>query len=425
MPSLELGSAPRLAPVGGSLPSSSSPRIAAVSVPANAPSLAPVSQPQPTRLSKPREAQSYARRSVPNEVVIRQGQPSYPSGAVSQPISGGNGSLTAQSYLSPSMPQTQVPGMVGQINGVPPMQQPMNVPGMTAVPGSSGVMPVINPNPMGSPMAPASGVMSVINPNQMLNPMGAASGVMPVINPNQMPGMMQGQMGGMGPAGYGYPGNMNAQPHHTQINPCYPAQMGGYPGTQSYMPESSHEEAIVPPTPRRYGGTPQSGSMGVPSGYGSSQSLGRVSRPAQYPHAHRGLSNDLDIDPESVISRPRDTMTGRATDRSDGGRGQISGETRQTVFMKYAQPLISKFGPGKVVDALHMAQGIWNASVLGGLALAELYASAEGSAAFKTVVDAMLTRKAKFFADELWRIDNMQIKIDDDGDLEFHFDAFE
>ena len=141
--------------------------------------------------------------------------------------------------------------------------------------------------------------------------------------------------------------------------------------------------------------------------------------PVKAPNSRSSL-NQMDIDVNGVSSRPIETMTGRVVNRSTSSQSSVS---PQTTFMMYAQPLCSKLGPQKVHEALHLAQGIWNAAVLGGQAIEEIYASAEGMPALIKLIEAMIIRKNKYFADEYWQIDNLNIETDNEGRLSIQFDT--
>ena len=95
----------------------------------------------------------------------------------------------------------------------------------------------------------------------------------------------------------------------------------------------------------------------------------------------------------------------------------------QTTFMMFAQPLCSKMGPAKVHEALHMAQGIWNAAVLGGQAIEELYAGTADKPALAKLIDAMLARKNKYFFEEIWQVDSLVIDTDNQGRLSIAFEC--
>ncbi len=141
---------------------------------------------------------------------------------------------------------------------------------------------------------------------------------------------------------------------------------------------------------------------------------------SQIPQKNRSALNQIDLDVNSASSRPFETMTGRAVSRNAPVQGSV---TAQTTFMMYAQPLCSKLGPQKVQEALHLAQGIWNAAVLGGQAIKEIFASAEGMPALVKLIEAMIIRKNKYFAEDRWQIDNLNIETDNDGRLSIHFDT--
>ena len=136
--------------------------------------------------------------------------------------------------------------------------------------------------------------------------------------------------------------------------------------------------------------------------------------------ANRSPLNQIELDVNSASSRPIETMTGRAMSRNVPSQ---SSSAPQTTFMMYAQPLCSKLGPQKVHEALHLAQGIWNAAVMGGQAINEIYASAEGMPALIKLIEAMIIRKNKYFAEEYWQIDNLSIQTDAEGRLSIHFDT--
>ena len=141
---------------------------------------------------------------------------------------------------------------------------------------------------------------------------------------------------------------------------------------------------------------------------------------SRFPGSRSSSINQVDLDINSASSRPIETMTGRAVTRNSPSQSSTS---PQTTFMMYAQPLCSKLGPQKVHEALHLAQGIWNAAVLGGQAIEEIYASAAGMPALIKLIEAMILRKNKYFADEYWQIDDLNIQTDSEGRLSIHFNT--
>ena len=122
---------------------------------------------------------------------------------------------------------------------------------------------------------------------------------------------------------------------------------------------------------------------------------------------------------DSATFRPVETLTGRQSRTMTS----VSNANPQTTFMMFAQPLCSKMGPDNVQEALHLAQGIWNASVLGGQAVEEIYKTVAGSSAMSKLIDVMLARKEKYFPDEIWQVDSLVVDKDEQGRLSIAFEC--
>ena len=136
---------------------------------------------------------------------------------------------------------------------------------------------------------------------------------------------------------------------------------------------------------------------------------------------NRHISHVQAVDLENMASsRPIDTLTGRQSMRPLQGK---SVSNPQTTFMMFAQPLCSKMGPNKVHEALHLAQGIWNAAVLGGQAIEEIYAGTADKPALAKLIDVMLARKNKYFFEEIWQVDSLVIDTDEQGRLSIAFEC--
>ena len=93
--------------------------------------------------------------------------------------------------------------------------------------------------------------------------------------------------------------------------------------------------------------------------------------------------------------------------------------------MSFAQPLIRFFGQEKTKEALHLAQGIWNASVMGAHGVAELRRQVGGAPKLLEVVESMIKRKQTHFAQERWEIDNLRITFDAQSNMKLRFDTFD
>lgn len=86
--------------------------------------------------------------------------------------------------------------------------------------------------------------------------------------------------------------------------------------------------------------------------------------------------------------------------------------------MMYAQPLCNKLGPSKSSEALELARSIWNAVIMGDEAVDIILHSADGHANLTKLIELMVNRKSKFFADETWMINALEVKSDDAGRLD-------
>ncbi len=336
----------------------------------------------------PQAMPNYGRRSLGNEVVVSSQDPMLGSGA--------------GVFQKPVIQQQP-------IQGINPNAMPQNA-GMQQMPGNTASAGMMN----------GARMMTAHN--------------MPVAQ--VPPGMMPGQMPGGVQRGYdqavdsSIPGSYGYNQRTMQMPKAHPTQMGigyqpqvppGYLLSQGYPAGGNAGEAIVPPPSRRftnaqldYNAAAQ--AYNTPS---SSQSHQRVSRSSQQ-YVNARTITDLPIDEEGVTSKPRDSLTGRRGVKRETMSGASIGECK-AIFMEYADPLVQKFRP-KISEALHMAQGIWNAAVIGGSAISELYTSVEGNEKIKMLFNGMLTRKNKYYAGYNWQIDQLRVDVESDGSFKFDFE---
>jgi serine/threonine protein kinase len=336
----------------------------------------------------PQAMPNYGRRSLGNEVVVSSQDPMLGSGA--------------GVFQKPVIQQQP-------IHGINPNAMPQNA-GMQQMPGNTASAGMMN----------GARMMTAHN--------------MPVAQ--VPPGMMPGQMPGGVQRGYdqavdsSIPGSYGYNQRTMQMPKAHPTQMGigyqpqvppGYLLSQGYPAGGNAGEAIVPPPSRRftnaqldYNAAAQ--AYNTPS---SSQSHQRVSRSSQQ-YVNARTITDLPIDEEGVTSKPRDSLTGRRGVKRETMSGASIGECK-AIFMEYADPLVQKFRP-KISEALHMAQGIWNAAVIGGSAISELYTSVEGNEKIKMLFNGMLTRKNKYYAGYNWQIDQLRVDVESDGSFKFDFE---
>ncbi len=349
----------------------------------------PANMGNPQAMNANPNAQGYNRRPLGSDVVSQPqqaAQPGYPGMAgvsgypqqmVQQPMSNMNQNAMARQPMGMAQPGMAQPGMAQ--------------PGMAQQPG---MMPTRMMTMTGVPVAGNVGM-----------------------NPGQMP--MNGPMGYEGepqiPGSYGY--QQMGVPRPTQLGVGYQPQLPpGYQLPQAYP--ANGEESIVPPTPRRFTGM-QPVYNGNPQSFGSSQSSQSHPGVSRSPQPHHNALSIGDIDSESMTARPRDALTGRPVPRRDQGT-ECSISECKTIFMEFASPLVQK-SKSKIEDALRLSQGIWNAAVMGGSAITELYASAEGDEKLKLLFNGMLTRKNKYYAGYNWQIDQLRVKVDPDGSFAFTF----
>jgi hypothetical protein len=127
-----------------------------------------------------------------------------------------------------------------------------------------------------------------------------------------------------------------------------------------------------------------------------------------------GAYENVSMDEESGMSRPRDSLTGMAAVRKS------SVNSPEVTFMSFAQPLCNKLGPSKVGEALELAKSVWNATVEGDDAVAALFESAEGAENLRKMLDILVSRKERYFADETWSIRSLKVNQSSDGRLSIH-----
>ena len=191
-----------------------------------------------------------------------------------------------------------------------------------------------------------------------------------------------------------------------------PSSMSAQPmQAQPYAPASKDDdEAIVAPTPRHLAAAHQ--ASGMPSSAAHQSQIPGVNRPA----AHQ---SQISIPPEEissgdVLSQPRNTLTGRPAIKKDSTR-----KSPIIIFMEYANPMLKS--REHTMESVRLAQYIWNASILGGKAITELYNDVKDSERLRHMVDLMLTRKEKYFSNEHWQIDDLEVEVDDKGNLRLDF----
>ena len=191
-----------------------------------------------------------------------------------------------------------------------------------------------------------------------------------------------------------------------------PSSMSAQPmQAQPYAPASKDDDdAIVAPTPRHLAAAHQ--ASGMPSSAAHQSQIPGVNRPA----AHQ---SQISIPPEEissgdVLSQPRNTLTGRPAIKKDSTR-----KSPIIIFMEYANPMLKS--REHTMESVRLAQYIWNASILGGKAITELYNDVKDSERLRHMVDLMLTRKEKYFSNEHWQIDDLEVEVDDKGNLRLDF----
>lgn len=211
------------------------------------------------------------------------------------------------------------------------------------------------------------------------------------------------------------------------------------------------EEPLIPPPPRRLGLFPdQKPEDIIMPGPGSSAANPRVQRhadnytQASHPRhqfnsdgyenaANKGYASkpnrslnardltkritDIELDDSDNFNAvPINALTGqRATRKSSAS------QSSEATFMTFCQPLIGMVGHENVAEALRFAQGIWNASILGKPAVADLLSLLADTPSMIAIADKLLNRKAKFFADHHWQIDDLRVSVDPDGSLSIDF----
>ena len=93
--------------------------------------------------------------------------------------------------------------------------------------------------------------------------------------------------------------------------------------------------------------------------------------------------------------------------------------------MTFSQPLYSKLGPGKLAEALELAKSVWNAVNDGPDAERVLLLSAGRQTNLGKIIQLMLTRKNKFFANETWSIDEVMVNEFPGGRMDIHLKVVE
>ena len=191
-----------------------------------------------------------------------------------------------------------------------------------------------------------------------------------------------------------------------------PSSMSAQPmQAQPYAPASKDDDdAIVAPTPRHLAAAHQ--ASGMPSSAAHQSQIPGVNRPAA--HQSQIYIPLEEISSGDVLSQPRNTLTGRPAIKKDSTR-----KSPIIIFMEYANPMLKS--REHTMESVRLAQYIWNASILGGKAITELYNDVKDSERLRHMVDLMLTRKEKYFSNEHWQIDDLEVEVDDKGNLRLDF----
>ena len=205
--------------------------------------------------------------------------------------------------------------------------------------------------------------------------------------------------------------------------------MPGMPGVQprSGMPQSARynnidEDPIVPPTPRRGNRRP---AVSAPPAASKAPAQPTYTDTSKLPF--RDMPDEIDYDEcdvdeihSATRGRPRDSLTGRQIKGS-----VVSAPNREATFMTFSQPLYSKLGPGKLAEALELAKSVWNAVNDGPDAERVLLLSAGRQTNLGKIIQLMLTRKNKFFANETWSIDEVMVNEFPGGRMDIHLKVVE
>ncbi len=315
-------------------------------------------------------------------------RPSMHQMPVAPPYSGQSPQMPAAQPYSGQSPQMNRPGgapmsgVVSAVNPNLPMQGAMNAgaqrPSMHQMPVAqpySGQSPQMN-RPGGAPM---SGVMGAVTPNA------------PMSDQTPMPSSMRA-----GGSNFGaQPMHRSPVPHAVQAptsNCCAP---GGQrrPDAVYFAPDGDNPDDIVVPAPRR------SAAPMVP---GAPKTAARAYS---------------DGDENDVMSRPRSALTGKPV----VARPSMS-KPPLVVFLEFAQPLL-KTQKKDIEASLTMAQFIWNAAVRGGQNIVDVLNEVRDRPKLTELVQHLLSRKEKYFADEFWTIDNLKVEVFEGGKFKCEFDA--
>lgn len=262
----------------------------------------------------------------------------------------------------------------------------------SGAPVFQGRMPVMNmgnPSMMPQPMQPrmtqtGMPMMNMGNPQMMPRMTQAGMPAMNMGNPQMMSRMVQTEMPSMNMAN---PSMMSPQMMPQRMNP----QM---------MPNAMH-----------------SSSESYPRMTAVTQPSRSSSDSSQLPYRRNPRSHEEDEEVSSGGGRPRDSFNGSATSQRTSTK-QRQSATHEMTFMMYAQPLCNKLGPSKSSEALELARSIWNAVIMGDEAVDIILHSADGHANLTKLIELMVNRKSKFFADETWMINALEVKSDDAGRLD-------
>lgn len=200
-----------------------------------------------------------------------------------------------------------------------------------------------------------------------------------------------------------------------------PMGMPGMPSRNGLEPVSNArygalEEPIIPPTPRHGSRISAAPASNTPAAYTDTSKL-----------PFREMPDEIDYDNHEVEEihsaqgRPKDLLTGRQTKP----KNSVSAHDRESAFMSFSQPLSSKLGPDKLSEALELAKNVWNAVIDGPDAERVLLLSAGKHTNLGKIIQLMITRKNKFFSNEMWSIEKVQIKQLFDGRVDIHIQTSE
>ena len=354
--------------------------------------------------------------------------PAGPAALQQQMRSGVQSAVLQNNNMMSGMPPVQqnnvIPGASQMQSGVmpamsPPMQsgafpQPMQ-PGAMQPPMQSGAFPQpMQPGAMQPPMQ--SGAF----PQPMQSgvvPQSMQSGVMPAMSQGMGPdynssrsvGVSQRNMPGMpGQGGRMQYGMGYHQPEEQVVSPSSGNRMPKPPQGRSYsniQPVASEdEEPVVPPMPMHKVRNWQEQHAQRPESVDYRNNSGMRYRSDE-------VAN-LELDEDSAISRPKDTVFGVPAKKHSASTN------REMTFMMFAQPLCSKMGPEKSTEALELARSVWNACIMGRDAIRVLYDSANGRVNLTKLIQLMASRKETHFPNDTWLIEDMKVRLDSNGRLE-------